>query len=208
MVIRTDSTPAYRYVRVADAIRSLVLDGTYRPGERLPPQHELAREHGVAFTTLHKALDLLTEEGYVVRRVGKGTYASLPREARQSALVVDDELNTRTFMARAIEQHGWRCLSEGTGAAALDRIAGERFDLIFLEIAMPGMNGEETFGAIRRLDPGANVVIITAYPDSDLMADALQVGRFSLLPKPFGSDQLRLTLDAAAPRPEPAAQEP
>ena len=39
---------------------------------------ELARELGVAFTTLKKALDLLADEGYVIRRVGIGTYASLP----------------------------------------------------------------------------------------------------------------------------------
>ena len=204
MAARDDDKPAYRYVRVADAIRSRVLSGGYQPGEQLQPQHELARKHGVAFTTLHKALDLLTEEGYVVRHVGQGTYASLPQEARQAALVVDDEPNLRTFMARAIEQHGWRCVSVGTGADALDRIAGEQFDLIFLDLAMPGLSGAETFGAVRRSDPGANVVIMTAYPDSRLMADALRVGRFSLLPKPFGADELSLTLDAAAKRPEPA----
>ena len=204
---RTDGKQSYRYVRVADAIRSQVLSGSYPPGERLSPQHELAREHGVAFTTLHRALDLLTEEGYVVRHVGQGTYASLPREVRQSALVVDDESNTRSFMARAIRQHGWRCTAVSSGAQALDRLADGQFDLIFLDLAMPGMNGAETFGAIRRVDPGANVVIITAYPDSDLMADALGVGRFSLLPKPFGPDQLRLTLDAAAKRPAPAGRQ-
>ena len=206
MVTQVDGKPGYRYVRVADAIRSQVLSGSYQPGDRLRSQHELAREHGVAFTTLHKALDLLTEEGYVVRHVGQGTYASLPHEVRQSALVVDDEPSTRSFMARAIEQHGWRCVSVSTGPEALDRIADEQFDLIFLDLAMPGMSGAETFGAVRRVDPGANVVIITAYPDSDLMADALRVGRFSLLPKPFRLDQMRLTLDAAAKRPEPAGQ--
>ena len=201
MIVRIDDKPGYRYVRVADAIRSQVLSGSYQPGDQLHAQHELAREHGVAFTTLHKALDLLTEEGYVVRRVGQGTYASLPHAVRQSALVIADESNIRTFMARAIEQHGWRCVSVASGSEALERLAEERFDLIFMDLAMPGMSGAQTFAGIRRRDPGANVVIITAYPDSDLMADALRVGRFSLLPKPFGTDQLRLTLDAAAKRP-------
>ena len=207
MVDMNDPGPVYRYVRVADAIRSQMLSGHYQPGQQLRPQHELARDHGVAFTTLKKALDVLTEEGYVVRRVGKGTYASLPVEDRQSALVVDDEPSTQSYMARAIEQHGWRCVAAGSGTEALDRVAQEQFDLIFLDLAMPGISGAEPFAGIRRVDPGANVVIITAYPDSDLMADALRVGRFSLLPKPFGPDELGLTLDAAAKRPEPAGRE-
>ena len=156
------SRPVYRYVRVADAIRAQVLSGHYKPGQQLPAQHALAREHGVAFTTLKKALDVLTEEGYVDRRVGEGTFASLPRETRQLALVVDDEQTTRAFMSRAITRHGWRCITASSGSEALAHVAKKRFDLIFLDLAMPGMNGAEAFGGIRRLDPGANVVISTA----------------------------------------------
>ena len=202
------SRPVYRYVRVADAIRSQVAGGHYQPGQQLPPQHDLARQHGVAFTTLKKALDLLTAEGYVDRRVGEGTFASVPREVRRSALVVDDEKTTRAFMSRAIARHGWRCVTADSGSEALIRVAEEQFDLIFLDLSMPGMNGAQTFGGIRRIDPGANVVISTAYPDSDLMAEARRVGRFSLLPKPFGPDQLGLTLDAAAARPQPTRRGP
>ena len=202
MASRVDEKPGYRYVRVADAIRSQVLSGGYQPGERLTSQHELARELGVAFTTLHKALDLLSEEGYVVRHVGQGTYASLPRDARQSALVVDDDPGTREFMAEAIQRHGWKCVTVDSGARALACLADEQFDLIFLDLAMPGMNGAQTFRTIRSVDPLANVVIITAYADSHLMTEALKVGRFSLMPKPFGLEDLHLTLDAAAKRPE------
>ena len=208
MVTRKSSKAVYRYVRVADAIRSHVLSGHYRPGQQLPPQHGLAREHGVAFTTLKKALDVLAEEGYVDCRVGEGTFASLPRDVRQSALVVDDEQTTRDFMSRAIARHGWRCVTASSGSEALACVAEEQFDLIFLDLAMPGMSGARTFEHVRRIDPGANVVISTAYPDSDLMAEALRVGRFSLLPKPFGPDQLGLTLDAVAARPQPAGRRP
>ena len=206
MTLQINDKPGYRYVRVADAIRSQVLSGGYQPGERLTSQHELAREFGVAFTTLHKALDLLSEEGYVVRHVGQGTYASLPRDARQSALVVDDDPAARAFMVQAIERHGWRCLAVDSGAEALARLSDENFDLIFLDLAMPVMNGAQTFRGIRGLDPSANVVIVTGYPDSHLMAEALEVGGFSLMPKPFGLEELDLTLDAAAKRPEPAAR--
>ena len=83
---RTKNSSTSRYGGVAEAIRSQVLSGHYQPGQQLLPQHELAREHGVSFTTLKKALDVLTEEGYVARRVGVGTYASLPREASVTPL--------------------------------------------------------------------------------------------------------------------------
>lgn len=208
MTFQIEDKPGFRYVRVADAIRAQVLSGGYQPGERLTSQHELARELGVAFTTLHKALDLLTQEGYVVCHVGQGTYASLPPDARQSALVVDDDPGAREFMAQAIERHGWRCVAVDSGPEALARLADERFDLIFLDLAMPGMNGARTFRGIRGLDPLANVVIVTGYPDSHLMAEALEVGRFALMQKPFELDDLFLTLDAAAKRPELVAARP
>ena len=205
MASEPDASPAYRYVRVADAIRSRVLSGEYAPGERLAGQHELARAYGVAFTTLHKALDLLEAQGYVVRRLGLGTYASLPQEHRRSAMVVDDDPAVRAFMGRAIRKHGWQCVTVESGFRALERLADARFDLIFLDLAMPDMNGAQAFRAIREVDPEANVVIITGHPDSRLMALALEVGGFSLIPKPFGPEELRHTLDAAATRSEVTA---
>jgi DNA-binding GntR family transcriptional regulator len=78
-----------RYIVVADAIRQKILDGVYSPGERLPHQHDLAKEHNVAFNTLKQALDVLTREGYIVRKVGDGTFAALPEDLSPTALVVD-----------------------------------------------------------------------------------------------------------------------
>ena len=59
---------------------------------------------------------------------------------------------------------------------------------------MPGMNGAETFREIRRAYPTAKVVIITADPNSDLMAEALDVGPFAVMRKPFTLDELRVVL--------------
>lgn len=73
-----------RYVIVANRLRHSIQTGVYSPGERLPQQHDLAREQNVAFNTLKAALDILEREGYVVRKVGVGTYASLPEEPHSS----------------------------------------------------------------------------------------------------------------------------
>ncbi len=193
-----------RYLRVASALRKKMQDGVYQPGECLPRQHDLAKEHNVSFNTLKQALDLLEREGYVVRKVGQGTYAALPVDHTPVALVVDDSSNIRELLARALASYGWRSAVAQGGEAALEQLQEQRFDLIFLDLLMPGMTGAEVFREIRKVDPAANVVIITAYPDSALMAEALEVGPFAVMRKPFSLEELRVVLSHGAPAAEPA----
>ena len=183
-----------RYLRVADSIRRKILEGEYQPGDRLPRQHDLAKEHNVAFGTLKQALDLLEGEGYVDRKVGQGTYARLPEKVAPSALVVDDEQGVREFIVRFLARCDWRGASVDSGEGALEKLNNEHFDLIILDLVMPGMSGAETFRGIREVDPEVPVVIITAYPDSVLMAQALQVGPFAVMKKPLTLNELRQVL--------------
>lgn len=186
-----------RYVEVADLLRQRVLDGSYEPGERLPRQHDLARECGVAFGTLKHSLDILESEGYVVRKAGMGTYATLPDTFRPVGLVVDDEGDFREFLARAFASIGWEGVAVDSGEEALAELASRRFDVVLLDLVMPGMSGVETFREIRRLEPDAYVVIVTGYPDSDLMAEALQIGPFGVMRKPVTLQELRVVLSHA-----------
>ncbi len=183
-----------RYLRVADSLRRKVLEGVYQPGDCLPRQHDLAKEHNVAFGTLKQALDLLEREGYVVRKVGQGTYACLPEKRNPSALVVDDEQRVCEFFVRYLELCDWRGTAVDSGEGALEKLKNEQFDLIFLDLVMPGMSGPETFRDIRKVAPEVPVVIITAYPDSNLMAQALQVGPFAVMKKPLTLNDLRQVL--------------
>ena len=98
--------PELRDVRAANAVRVAISDGAYQPVERLPRQHDLAREHNVAFTTLKKALDLLEVEGCVVRKIGQGTYAAVPEEDNQIALVADDDQDVGDFFKRVLSNNG------------------------------------------------------------------------------------------------------
>ena len=184
----------FSYVRIANRIRHQVLQGIYKLGAALPRQRDLAALNNVALATLKKSLDILEREGYVVRKNGRGTYATLPEDHRPTALIVDDEAIIRTLISEMLVNHGWLSLAVESGDEALEQLEGKRFDLIFLDLVMPGMNGARAFQKIRTLDPDAKVVIITGNPDSDLMADALQVGPFAVMNKPFGLDQLRVIL--------------
>ena len=193
-----DPNPGLRYLKVANSLRTRILEGDYQPGECLPRQHDLAKEHNVSFITLKYALDILEREGYVVRKVGRGTYASLPEEYQPVALVVDDDEVIRDLLSRALANSGWKAVAAESGWAALERLNERRFDLIFLDLVMPRMDGPHTFREIRKVDPEANVMIVTAYPNSALMYEALQVGPFGMMKKPFTLDELDRVLGYVA----------
>ena len=201
-----DESLDLRYLRVANSLRQKVRNGVYQPGERLPRQHDLAREHNVSFVTLKNTLDILEREGYVVRKVGQGTYAALPQEQTRVALVVDDDEGIRRLFPRALANYAWNSIVAESGQVALEKLKAQRFDVIFLDLAMPGMNGAETFREIRRAYPTAKVVIITADPYSDLMAEALDVGPFAVMRKPFTLDELRVVLGSVVSDLEPASR--
>ncbi|MSQ22843.1 MAG: response regulator [Dehalococcoidia bacterium] len=182
--------PGLRYVAVANTLREHILQGRYQPGERMPGQHDMAKANGVSFATLKSALDVLEEEGYVRRKAGEGTYVTLREKWAPLALVVDDDSGFREFFKEALTSSGWRSLDTDSGVGALGLLAKHSFAVIFLDMIMPEMNGAETFREVRRVAPDVEVVIVTGYPDSSIMSDALQVGPFAVMRKPFTLDQL------------------
>lgn len=190
----------FAHQRVANEIRIKVLNGEYKTGERLPRQHDLAKDHNVAYNTLKKALDILQAEGFLVRRNGQGTYAILPQDRMPFALVVDDDESVRRLFVRSLEDNRWRSVVAASGQEALECLNRHRFDLVFLDLVIPDMTGPQIFREIRDLDYSINVVIITAYPDSQLMDEALEVGPFALMKKPFSQDDIRSLLQTYNPR--------
>ena len=120
-----------RYLRVAQSLKTKIVEGTYEPGDRLPPQHTLASDYGGAFSTVQRALDLLQSDGYVVRKVGVGTYASSPEDKSPRALVVDDDQRVREFLAVSLEQVGWNVTAAESGLRAIEEAEATDFDLIF-----------------------------------------------------------------------------
>ena len=92
MVTTESKRLGFRYLKVADDLRGQILDGKYESGHRLPRQHDLAKAHGVSFSTLNRALDILESEGYVSRKIGQGTYAAMPTNGKHPTLSQQDVL--------------------------------------------------------------------------------------------------------------------
>jgi CheY-like chemotaxis protein len=102
-------------------------------------------------------------------------------------LVVDDSLTMRSIVRKILVASRFRLdLSEAQeGVDALRKIASGRFDLVFLDYNMPGLNGVETLAEIKRHQPELHVVIMTSTKDDAIAEQARRAGAAAFLKKPF-----------------------
>jgi excisionase family DNA binding protein len=114
---------------------------------------------------------------------------------RVTILVVDDEEVTRQFLVAALQGPQRQVLTAASGEEALELAKKTDVDLVLLDLIMPGLNGVETFAQLHGLRPELPVVIVTGYPDSDLMARALEIGPFTMINKPIDLGQLQKVVD-------------
>jgi len=107
--------------------------------------------------------------------------------AREQAgiLVIDDEEAIRALFEETLDKRGYRVVTARNGSEGLELVKQRDFALVFLDLKMPGMDGAELFRHIKTINPNLPVVIITGYPNSDMMARALAHGPFGIMKKPF-----------------------
>lgn len=105
-------------------------------------------------------------------------------------LVVDDEPVVGLLFNETLEKYGYQVTAILSSSEALKLLTTQKFDLIFLDLVMPEIDGSELFRQIRQMDSQVPVAIITGYPDSELMAKAMQHGPFIVMKKPFGSTEV------------------
>jgi len=114
---------------------------------------------------------------------------------RMSILVVDDERIVRESFQHWFAKYGYRVAVVASGLEALERLEGEPFDLMFVDIKMPGMDGLELLGKVKEKYPEVLVVIITAYGSIESAVQAMKLGASDYLLKPFQPEQLTLVLE-------------
>lgn len=105
-------------------------------------------------------------------------------------LVVDDEPAIRDVFSKLLERGGFPASTAADGVEAVEMFRQKRFDLVFLDLKMPRMNGALTLRELKTLDSEVEVVIVTAFYDGELMDQALEVGPVSVLRKPVDQKTL------------------
>ena len=116
-------------------------------------------------------------------------------------LVVDDEIDMQHLLKRSLEPAlNCRVETASSGQIALDIISRTRFDLVLVDIKMPGMDGLELLELIKRETPDITVIIMTAFGSIDLAVEAMKNGAYDFIAKPFDHSALVLRLEKALER--------
>ncbi len=117
--------------------------------------------------------------------------------ARKSILVVDDEKNQREILETILSGEGYDVTTASSGEAAMKFVESRRFDLVLTDLKMTGMSGLDLLRELTNYDRSIIVILLTAHGSVDSAVDALRLGAFDYLQKPYDSDKLLETVSRA-----------
>jgi DNA-binding NtrC family response regulator len=112
--------------------------------------------------------------------------------------LVEDDVELRQFLREVLEEAGYAVSDFATADAAFTYLSrGGDADAVITDLVMPGMRGHELLAEVRRHRPELNVIIITAFGAIESAITLVKAGAYDYLTKPFGTDELLLTLERA-----------
>ncbi|MBI3600382.1 MAG: response regulator, partial [Nitrospinae bacterium] len=101
-------------------------------------------------------------------------------------LIVDDEKDTRILLSELLSNSGFETETAGDGIEALNKAKIFKPSVIITDIKLPGMDGIELLKRLKNTDSPPEVILMTGYNEYDAAVDALKIGVFQYIKKPFG----------------------
>jgi two-component system response regulator HydG len=105
-------------------------------------------------------------------------------------LVVDDSFSDRETLKAILEERGYSVVTASTGVEALARVREKRFDIIFLDVQLPDIDGVEFFEQVKAIDPEVAVIVMTGYSEAELMQKLISHGAYTCIYKPFNEERV------------------
>jgi len=118
-------------------------------------------------------------------------------DVRPRVLVVDDEKRIRDGCIKMLAEEGFLAASAESGEIGLSMLESEHYDIVLLDLMMPGLSGLEALEHIGVSHPDTVVIVITGYATLEHGIEAMKKGAFDFLPKPFSPQELRLVIKKA-----------
>jgi two-component system response regulator AtoC len=115
-------------------------------------------------------------------------------------LVIDDEANMRHMLATVLKKAGYVVETASDGSEGLEMIAGTPYDFVLCDIKMPKMDGMEFLKLSREKIGTSTVIMMSAYGSIDTAIEAMKMGAYDYISKPFKTDEVYLTLKKAEER--------
>ncbi len=117
-------------------------------------------------------------------------------------LIVDDEADMRWLLANILQAQGFEVVAAEDGQAALEKVRKDAPSVILLDLKMPRLSGMEALEKIKAIDPLVPVIILTAYGDIPTAVQAMRLGAYDYLTKPFRNDDILFCIRRALERHE------
>jgi DNA-binding NtrC family response regulator len=117
--------------------------------------------------------------------------------SRANVMIVDDDQDLAESLAEFLEMSGCSVTTAANGKEAVLGHGKQDFDVTFMDVRMPIMNGVDSFFEIRKLKPNAKIVMMTGFKEA-IVTKALEAGAAGLLNKPFDIEAMLAIVDKAA----------
>jgi len=128
--------------------------------------------------------------------------------AERTVLVVDDEANLRKVLSAHLRREGFDVVTAANGVEALERLEREPVDVVLTDLRMEPVDGLALLERIHAHYPGRPVVMLTAHGTVDTAVNAMKLGAFDYLTKPFDKDELKVVIRKAAAAAQLSRAEP
>jgi len=109
-------------------------------------------------------------------------------------LVVDDEEIITKSLSRLLQYYGYYVVTANNGLECLQILSAQHFDLVILDIIMPGMSGIDVLQKIKEKHKDAEVIMITGYADKEKAVSAFRLNAYDLIEKPYGAEEILNTI--------------
>ncbi len=111
--------------------------------------------------------------------------------------IIDDEPIIHEVLGDLLSSEGYEVENSSSGEEALDKHSSQSFELILLDLLLPGIDGIEVLKKLKKIDPNAVIIIITAFASVESAISAMKIGAYDYIQKPFKHDELLITVKRA-----------
>jgi DNA-binding NtrC family response regulator len=111
--------------------------------------------------------------------------SSPEKQETGAILIIDDEPVIRDLLFDVLSRKGYKVDTASDGAMGLEKADAGQYNVVFTDIRMPGMNGVEVYKRLKTISPQSKVIVMTGYGLEEMIQEALDLGAFADVKKPF-----------------------